>query len=166
MKACLFSNFNLRLLMRAALCAAALATVASTTFAQTPSLFEKITGRVPEPVSPDEAFRVTVRQMDATRIAVDYSIRPNYYLYRDRLAVSLQNAQGVRISRIDYPPGVIKEDKTFGRSEVYTKPFVVTVHLEGKGAVPAIIAKYQGCYELLGVCYPPETKAIPVVAKR
>lgn len=166
MEACLSFYPRRRLILRAALCVVALTAEISTTFAQTLSLFEKVTGRVPEPVSPDEAFSVKARRIDATRIALDYSVRPNYYLYRERLAVSLPTAQGVRITRVDYPPGMIKEDKTFGRSEVYTKPFVIMVHLEGSGQVPAVIAKYQGCYELMGVCYPPETKTLSVTAQR
>lgn len=166
METCLSFYPRRRLLLRAALCVVALTAETSTTFAQTQSLFEKVTGRVPEPVSPDEAFNVKARRIDPTRIALDYTVRPNYYLYRERLTVSLPTAQGVRITRVDYPPGIIKEDKTFGRSEVYTKPFVIMVHLEGNGPVPAVVAKYQGCYELMGVCYPPETKTLSVTAQR
>lgn len=126
---------------------------------------EKLMGKAAEPVSPDQAFSVKARRVDATRIALDYSVRPGYYLYRERMAIALKDTPGVRIARINFPPTITKEDKTFGRSEVFKTSFVVTVELEGNTKAAAMVmTNYQGCYEALGVCYPPESKAITIPA--
>lgn len=131
-------------------------------FAQA-GVIEKFLGKAEEPVSPDQAFSVRARRVDATRIALDYSVRPGYYLYRERTAIALKDTPGVRIARINFPPTVTKEDKTFGRSEVFKSSFVVTVQLEGNTkAAATLLTNYQGCYEAIGVCYPPETKTIAV----
>lgn len=126
-------------------------------------MVEKLIGKTAEPVSPDLAFSVKARRVDATRIALDYSVRPGYYLYRERMVIALKDAPGVRIARINFPPTVTKEDKTFGRSEVFKASFIVTVQLEGNTKAAAMVmTNYQGCYEALGVCYPPESKAITI----
>lgn len=131
-------------------------------FAQA-GVVEKLLGKAEEPVSPDQAFSVKVRRVDATRIALDYSVRPGYYLYRERMAIALKDTPGVRIARINFPPTVTKEDKTFGRSEVFKSSFVVNVQIEGNTKAAAmLITNYQGCYEAIGVCYPPESKTITV----
>lgn len=126
-------------------------------------MIEKLIGKTAEPVSPDQAFSVKARRVDATRIALDYSVLPGYYLYRERMAIALKDTPGMRIARINFPPTVTKEDKTFGRSEVFKTSFVVTIELEGNTKAAArVMTNYQGCYEALGVCYPPESKAITI----
>ncbi|MGX6566729.1 protein-disulfide reductase DsbD N-terminal domain-containing protein [Cupriavidus necator] len=157
---------RVRMLPRhAMLCIASLVLFALPALAQTTSLLEKLTGKTAEPVSPDQAFSVTARRVNASRIALDFSVRPGYYLYKERLFVALKGTPGVRIARVDYPPTVTKQDQTFGRSEVYTKPFVLTLQLEGASHEPVtVVARYQGCYEAMGVCYPPETKTVGVTA--
>jgi thioredoxin:protein disulfide reductase len=135
--------------------------------AQNSGLLGKLTGKADEPVSPDLAFSVAARRLDATRIALDYSIRPGYYLYRDRLNIALQGTPNVQIAKIDYPATVIKEDKIFGKSHVFKRSFVATVALDGNTKGLIILAvNYQGCYEAMGVCYPPESKTLQVPASR
>ncbi len=135
--------------------------------AQNTGFLEKLTGKVAEPVSPEEAFSVKVRRINGSRIVLDFAVRPGYYLYKERLSVALKDTPANRIAGVDYPPTVTKQDLTFGRSEVYTKPFALTMHLErdSKDAV-SVVVKYQGCYEAMGVCYPPETKTVTLAAQR
>lgn len=135
--------------------------------AQNAGLLGKLTGKSEEPVSPEMAFSVAVRRLDATRIALDYSVRPGYYLYRDRLGIALRGTPNVRIAKIDYPATVIKEDKVFGKSQVFKQSFVATVTLDGNAKGPiTLVANYQGCFEAIGICYPPETKILKVVESR
>lgn len=159
--------FHCRVLVGAiALGTAVSAVTAPAAWAQT-GLLEKLTGKPAEPVPPEQAFSVKARRVDATRIALDYAVRPGYYLYRARLTIALKDTPGVRIARIAYPPAVTKEDKTFGRSEVFTTPFVVTVQLDGNTkAATTLVATYQGCYEAIGVCYPPESKTLTIPPPR
>ena len=147
------------------LCVAALF-ITLPALAQNTGFLEKLTGKVAEPVSPEEAFSVKVRRIDGSRIVLDFAVRPGYYLYKERLSVTLKDTPAIRTA-VDYPPAVSKQDLTFGRSEVYTKPFALTMQLEreSKDAV-SVVVKYQGCYEAMGVCYPPETKTVTLAAQR
>lgn len=136
-------------------------------FTQTAGILGKLTGKTEEPVSPELAFSVAARRLDATRIALDYSVRPGYYLYWDRLGIALQGAPNVRIAKIDWPATVIKEDKVFGKSQVLKQSFVATVTLDGTTKDPiTLVANYQGCFEAAGICYPPETKTLKVATNR
>lgn len=148
------------------LCVAALF-ITLPAFAQNTGFLEKLTGKVAEPVSPEEAFSVKARRMDGSRIVLDFAVRPGYYLYKERLSVTLKNTPAIRIARVDYPPALSKQDLTFGRSDVYTKPFALPIQLEkeSKDAV-SVVVKYQGCYEAMGVCYPPETKIFTLAVQR
>lgn len=135
--------------------------------AQNIGFLEKLTGKVAEPVSPEDAFSVKARRIDRSRIVLDFAVRPGYYLYKERLSVTLKDTPAIRIARVDYPPAVIKQDLTFGRSDVYTKPFILPMQLEkeSKDAVTVVVG-YQGCYEAMGVCYPPETKIFTLAVQR
>ena len=124
---------------------------------------EKLTGKSNEPVDPELAFRVKGRTTGLQQMAVEFSIRPDYYLYRERISVVLKDSPGWRIKSTVFPPTTIKEDKIFGRSPVYTQSFSVPVQLEGKPGSPAsLLVQYQGCFEPLGVCYPPATAILKV----
>jgi thiol:disulfide interchange protein DsbD len=135
----------------------------ATTGAQSSSFMEKLTGKTNEPVDPELAFSVRARTIGPQQIALEFSIRPDYYLYRERISVVLKDSPGWRIKSSVFPPTTIKEDRIFGRSPVYTKSFSVPVQLEGKSGSPAsLLVQYQGCFEPLGVCYPPATAIIKV----
>lgn len=132
--------------------------------AQSASVLNKLTGKSAEPVDPELAFNVKARSTGPQQVTLDFSIRPDYYLYRERISVVLKDTPAWRIKDIAFPPAVIKEDKVFGRSPVYTQPFSVPVKLEGKPGWPALLqVQYQGCFEPIGVCYPPATVTLKVM---
>lgn len=133
------------------------------TQAQSSGLLEKLTGKSAEPVDPALAFSVKARTTGPQQVTLDFSIRPDYYLYRERISIALKDAPAWRIKHIAFPPTTIKEDKIFGRSPVYTTSFTVPVKLEGKPGSPAsLLVQYQGCFEPLGVCYPPTTATLKI----
>ena len=135
--------------------------------AQNIGFLEKLTGKVAEPVLPDEAFSVKARRIDGARIVLDFVVRPGYYLYKERLSVTLKDTPAIRIARVDYPPAVIKQDRTFGRSDVYTKPFALPMQLEtASNDAVSVVVTYQGCYEAMGVCYLPERKIFTLAVQR
>lgn len=135
----------------------------ATSGAQSSGFLEKLTGKTNEPVDPALAFRVMGRTTGPQQITVEFFIRPDYYLYRERISVVLKDSPGWRIKSTAFPPTTIKEDKIFGRSPVYTQSFSVPVQLEGKPGSPAsLLVQYQGCFEPLGVCYPPATAILKV----
>jgi thioredoxin:protein disulfide reductase len=119
---------------------------------------------------PEQAFLVSVTVRDASTVVAEFRPETGYYLYRDKLAFALANLPGVSIAGVVLPSGEIKEDPSFGKTEVYRKPFEAVLTLkrgttgDQKGTLNAT---WQGCKEK-SVCYPPISKAfdllLPVAA--
>ena len=131
--------------------------------AQSGGLLEKLTGKTAEPVDPSLAFSVKARTTGPQQVTLDFFVRPDYYLYRERISVEMKDSPAWRVKNIAFPPTTIKQDKLLGRTPVYTKSFSVPVKLEGKSGTPALLlVQYQGCFETLGVCYPPASATLKV----
>jgi len=116
--------------------------------------------------SSDEVFRLSLSKKSDGGIALDWAIAPDTYLYRDKVAVSAA-PDGSRPIPAETNPGTKKDDPTFGVTEVYHDAARATVSSEAlaaAGSPQTIHVTYQGCAEKLGICYPPETKAIDLAA--
>lgn len=120
-------------------------------------------GKAAGPVEPDKAFKVQARRAGSNRVLVDFLVLPDYYLYKDRTSIALQSSPGVRIKQIEFPEPTMKDDVSFGRVAVYPASFAVEVELEGaENSAASFLVRYQGCYETMGVCYPPQTATVKV----
>lgn len=116
-----------------------------------------------EPLPPEQAFMPQLRRLDANRVQVNFQIQPGYYLYKEKLLLALKDTPGLRISQVDYPQAASKQDPSFGATLVYPQPFSVTLTLAGPGKGPVtLLARYQGCFETRGVCYPPQASTLTV----
>ena len=102
----------------------------------------------PEFLPVDEAFRISVKD-NQDYIEIQWQIAPGYYLYRDKLSFSV-DLEPEMIS------GITKDDKYFGKVEVYYHELVVNLPLSS-GSVPneELLVGFQGCAEA-GLCYPPQ----------
>ncbi|MGH6714428.1 MAG: protein-disulfide reductase DsbD, partial [Bradyrhizobium sp.] len=110
------------------------------------------------PVPADQAFQLRA-QLDAEEgIELTWSIAPGYYLYRDKIVVTLD---GQRI-RIATEKGEPKDDPNFGMTEVYHGSATATVPAELLPEKGRIIVSYQGCGENT-ICYPPIAKTVDLV---
>ncbi len=112
----------------------------------------------PKLLPPDEAFPVAVAMVDAQTVKFDYTLTPDTYLYRDKLAYVVKSPADVKVASVNTPAGDVKEDPSFGRTEVYHKAFSASVTLSralAAGETLVMSASWQGCNEAVGVCYPP-----------
>lgn len=68
------------------------------------------------------------------------------------------------IEKVTLPVGKMKEDQTFGQTEVYYSPVQAIISLKREDPASeqplTLAATYQGCNEPVGVCYAPIHKAI------
>jgi thiol:disulfide interchange protein DsbD len=113
---------------------------------------------MPKLLPPDEAFLVNAAMADAQTVKLDYTLTPDTYLYRDKLAYLVKSPADVKVAKVDMPAGDVKDDPTFGRTEVYHQNFSVNVTLSralAAGEQLVLEANWQGCNEAVGVCYPP-----------
>lgn len=115
-----------------------------------------------ELLPPDQAFKLTVRVRDANTLVAEFEPTKNYYLYKDKIAFKPQS-NGTLIEKILLPQGKMKNDLTFGQTEVYYKPFQAVISLKREASATnqlTLVATYQGCNEPIGVCYAPIDKII------
>ena len=110
---------------------------------------------------PEKAFPVSAERKDNKTIRVIYGVTEGYYLYRDKIGVHLQDADGgsasgIQLGKFELPRGKIKKDPTFGDTEVFKHSFKVDVPLKVTNTAlteSKLRLDYQGCAED-GVCYP------------
>lgn len=109
-------------------------------------------------LSPDIAFKLDIVQKDANYLSADFKIEPGYYLYKNRIQFKDKNSQ---ILEAAMPAGDIKDDKNFGKQEVYHHDFSVDIPIKNTENPLQINARYQGCSEK-GLCYAPQTKIFDI----
>ncbi|MCA1926131.1 MAG: protein-disulfide reductase DsbD [Thiobacillus sp.] len=116
---------------------------------------------MPKVLPPDEAFIVAATMPDAQTVRVDYTLTPDTYLYRDKLAWKVKSPAGLGVARADTPAGDMKDDPTFGKTEVYHQNFAATLQLSRALAADeklVLEAGWQGCNDAVGICYPPNSR--------
>ncbi len=115
-------------------------------------------------LDPDIAFQVSTKQSNANTITSTWSVVEGYYLYKDKISVSPQDASQVSLGNMVLPEGKEKMDEYFGQIVSIDHSFQADIPIQSiassSGTVDLIV-KYQGCAKA-GLCYPPITKYISV----
>ena len=75
-------------------------------------------------LSPDVAFKLDITAKDVGNLTASFNIVPGYYLYKQRVKFEIKDAATGTIEAIELPQAEIKEDKNFGKQEVYLHDFV------------------------------------------
>ncbi len=112
-------------------------------------------------LSPDEAFQSNVSILDKNTAAVTWIIAPGYYLYKDKLTVTVGSAD-IQMGFPEFPVGKIKTDEFFGESEVYYEQAQVILPFQRsvqERLTMELTLGYQGCAED-GICYPPASRRL------
>ncbi|MDP2793658.1 MAG: protein-disulfide reductase DsbD [Sulfurisoma sp.] len=108
-----------------------------------------------EPLEPEQAFKFSVRAIDARTIEARWQITGGYYMYREKFRFSAEPAT-LRLGTPVFPKGEVHEDENFGKVETYRKEVKILLPIEGGAAGETVTLKVssQGCWDK-GVCYPP-----------
>lgn len=121
------------------------------------SLFGQSGGSQFVPV--DQAFAFDFKQQDR-QLALSWKIRPGYYLYRQQITLTPQQAT---LGVFELPEGLSHKDEFFGEVAIFKQQLNVKIPLQRAANGASLIVTYQGCAEA-GFCYPPETRVIPLDA--
>ncbi|KAF5271600.1 hypothetical protein FQR65_LT05221 [Abscondita terminalis] len=104
----------------------------------------------------DQVFQVSVQRLNNKTLAARWTIKPGYYLYRDKIHFQ---STPISINSVVFPKGITKHNQFIGKYEVY-QGHVVTL-LKYLHPLPDqnldIEIHYQGC-AIAGFCYPPVVK--------
>jgi len=121
----------------------------------TSSAWANIFGNSPEPLSVEEAFQVTVVATTPNRLELRIAIAEGYYLYRDKLSMTLDDDP--QVATLQLPPAQIIDDQFFGEMATYRGQLVAGTDIVHPVAGALKVAvNYQGCADI-GLCYPPTT---------
>lgn len=108
----------------------------------------------------NEAFKVEAARTANHQLQVRFNIAAGYYLYRDRIKISLSSPKpGLSVT---LPNGKTKADPNFGNVVVYHT--TVIAHVKSDTPLPdsaELIIQSQGCADA-GLCYPPQTLRLPI----
>lgn len=107
-------------------------------------------------LSGKDAFRVSLSQGDAGSLKLLLSVAPGYYLYRDKINISVE---GGKLGKVQLPPGVLKDHPLLSGEHVYEGRVALDIErvLMEQGQNAKIHVKVQGCHAAAGVCYPPQS---------
>ena len=115
--------------------------------------------KVSHPLPVDKAFNLSAILLDNNTLLVRWLVQPDYYLYKDKILFSFEDAS---IKNINFPESVTKNDEFFGEVSVFNTPLEVKVDLNNSERDSVLVAiDHQGCWEG-GVCYPPQTDRLEV----
>lgn len=114
---------------------------------------------------PGQAFRLTGR-LEQGRAILRYRVADGYYLYRDKIRISMDPAAAAD-GKPALPVGRVKHDEFFGRVETYRGEVVIHVPLRRRPPTDRIVvtATSQGCADA-GVCYPPHQETLDLMVGR
>ena len=125
-------------------------------------LLDRLSGdKQPNFLPPDQAFGLQVAVRDAHTLQAGFSVTSGYYLYRDKIKFEVKDGP-VKILSVNLPRGEMKQDPSFGKTEVFHRSIQVEVALDRLNDAATGItlnAVYMGCSED-GLCYPPIKKTI------
>ena len=111
------------------------------------------------PLPADQAFKLSAILLDNNMLAVRWLVQPDYYLYKDKISFSVDEAS---IENIRLPDATIKNDEFFGEVSVYNTPLEIQIELNNiQKDYVLVTIKHQGCWEG-GVCYPPQVDRLEV----
>ncbi len=112
----------------------------------------------------DDAFQVD-HDSQPGQFKVNWLIADGHYLYRDKMQITTDDP-GVIIKPLKMPAGEAKEDPVFNKTLHVFHHFAdatLPYHYSNDGDKDVTFkVKYQGCSEISGICYPPQTRKFTV----
>lgn len=120
-------------------------------------------------LDPEKAFTLSAQIDDSQTLHVDFSIAPDYYMYRERFelkAIATDNThRTIPIEQAQLSNSVVKYDPTFDKEmEVYHHQALLTLPLSklgNNGQAFTLEVTAQGCADA-GLCYPPMFYYVPL----
>ena len=97
------------------------------------------------PLAMDQAFKATVERGNDGRAIIRWAINDGYYLYRDYLSAEGEDGRKLEIQSL---PGEMKEDPSFGFTEIYYKTATASI-----GEIPPDLSGLPGQGALLSADY-------------
>jgi thiol:disulfide interchange protein DsbD len=116
-----------------------------------------------DPLLPaEQAFQFFATLKNPNTLHVNWVIAEGYYLYRDKIKLSLPAAENIQLGSFSMPQGKPYHDEAFGDIQIFHQELSFDVPLLSNAKTAetlTLLAQYQGCADR-GVCYPPMEKTV------
>ncbi len=128
------------------------------------NLLDSLGGQQDDILDPDDAFKVSFDAQPG-QFNVNWVIAEGHYLYREKMQITTDDA-GVESKPLVMPVGEAKDDPIFNKTLYVFHHFAdatLPYQFSNDGDKDVTFkVKYQGCSEISGICYPPQTKEFTV----
>ena len=115
-------------------------------------------------LDPDDAFKISFDSQPG-QFKVNWIIADGHYLYRDKMQITANDTRVIEKPLI-MPAGEAKEDPIFNKTLYVFHHFADATlpyqYTDNGDKEVTFKVKYQGCSEVSGICYPPQTKQFTV----
>ena len=125
------------------------------------SIFPLLQAAYCQPLKPEQAFSFQAKAIKTDLVEVRFQIAPGHYLYRDKFKFAIEPTR-IKLGTPQFPAGQVKEDPTFGRTEIFRGETAIMIPITPPLSVgePITLAiTYQGCADA-GLCYTPKTQKV------
>jgi thioredoxin:protein disulfide reductase len=128
------------------------------------NLLDSLGGAEDDILDPDDAFQISYDSQPGL-FKVNWVIAEGHYLYRDKIQITTDDP-GINSKSLVVAEGEAKDDPIFNKT-LYVFHHLADAALpyryNDSGVNEATFkVKYQGCSEVSGICYPPQTKKFTV----
>ncbi|MFK7892687.1 MAG: protein-disulfide reductase DsbD [Granulosicoccus sp.] len=115
---------------------------------------------------PEQAYVPQLVNASTEQIDINWEIKDGYYLYRNKLDFSIEDAANLSVSESKISEGTMQHDEFFGDVEILRYSAQASVMLSGAllrrtDNNSTLVINYQGCADI-GVCFPPSIVRIPL----
>ncbi len=128
------------------------------------NLLDSLGGGQDDILDPDDAFQIS-HDSQPGQFNVNWVIAEGHYLYRDKIQITTDDSNVVSQPLIT-PQGEAKDDPIFNKTLYVFHDFAkatLPYQYTGNGDKEVTFkVKYQGCSEISGICYPPQTRKFTV----
>src|SRR3990167_1152820 len=112
------------------------------------------------PPPADDVFQAEVKPVDPNSFFITWKIKAGYFLYADRIQLSVEQTTHFTIGSLQFPPTLTKTDRLGHTYPVYRDELVLPVPVLGQQTGSSFLSiAFQGCADD-GFCYPPETRRV------
>lgn len=128
------------------------------------SLLDGLGGGQDDILDPDDAFKISFDSQPG-QFKVNWIIADGHYLYRDKIQITTDDTE-IESKPLVMPTGEAKDDPIFNQTLYVFHHFAdatLPYQFSNDGDKDVTFkVRYQGCSEISGICYPPQTKQFTV----
>ncbi|MDP3561337.1 MAG: protein-disulfide reductase DsbD [Legionellaceae bacterium] len=107
------------------------------------------------PLPAAEVFKVIAKPLDPNTLIIKWTVKPGYFLYKDRISLTTEAQSGLNIAAIQFPKAEEKKNLQGQIIPIYRNQLTLPIAILASHAGETILkVHFQGCSDQ-GFCYPP-----------